>query len=57
MLSVHMSAVSVLHVAESYRVCDPTTSGTKAPVSEQEIAGCQADACAVMWYYLPRQPK
>ena len=38
-------------------VDDAATSGTKAPVNEYEIAGCQADADAVVRYYLPWQPK
>lgn len=42
---------------ESGGVDEVTTSSTKAPVNEYEIAGCQAEADAVMRYYLPWQPK
>lgn len=55
--TTHTSAGSVWCTAASGGVDKAATSSTKAPVNEYEIAGCQADADAVMRYYLPWQPE
>lgn len=56
-VTTHTSAGTVWYTAESSGVDEATTNSTKAPVNEYEIAGCQAEADAVMRYYLPWQPK
>lgn len=50
--TAHTSAGSAWCTAESGGVDEATTNSTKAPVNEYEIADCQADADAVMRYYL-----
>ncbi|KAG7479833.1 hypothetical protein JOB18_036224 [Solea senegalensis] len=47
-VTTYTSAGGVWCTAESGAVADVTTRRTKAPVIEYEIAGCQADADAVM---------
>ncbi|CAB1447974.1 unnamed protein product [Pleuronectes platessa] len=51
-VTTHASAGSVWCTAESGGGGTRRRARTRAPVSEYEIAGCQADADAVMRYYL-----
>lgn len=51
-ITIYTLAGSVWCTAELGWLHEATTSSAKASVNEYEIAGCQADADAVMRYYL-----